>query len=41
MTPQEFIAKWQAVTLSERSACQQHVLDFCDLLGQPTAIGLR
>ena len=35
MTPQEFIAKWQPVTLSECSACQQHFLDLCDLLGQP------
>lgn len=35
MTPQQFIAKWQEATLSERSACQQHFLDLCDLLGQP------
>lgn len=35
VTPQEFIAKWKPVTLSERSACQQHFLDLCDLLGQP------
>jgi len=35
MTPQEFVAKWQRVTLSERSACQQHFCDLCDLLGQP------
>lgn len=35
MTPQEFIAKWQRANLSERSACQQHFLDLCDLLGQP------
>lgn len=27
--------KWQAVNLSERSACQQHFLDLCELLGQP------
>ena len=27
MTPQQFIAKWKAVGLSERSACQQHFLD--------------
>src|SRR4051795_6736951 len=36
MTPQEFIAKWAPVELSERSACQQHFLDLCALLGQPT-----
>jgi type II restriction/modification system DNA methylase subunit YeeA len=35
MTPHEFIAKWKAANLSERSACQQHFLDLCDLLGQP------
>ena len=35
MTPQEFISKWQDVTLSERSACQQHFLDLCELRGQP------
>ncbi|MCI0359981.1 MAG: hypothetical protein L0211_16000 [Planctomycetaceae bacterium] len=35
MSPQEFIAKWQAANLSERSACQQHFLDLCELLGQP------
>ena len=35
MTPAEFIQKWQRATLSERSACQQHFLDLCDLLGQP------
>lgn len=34
MTPQQFIAKWQDTELSERSACQQHFLDLCDLLGQ-------
>lgn len=35
MTPQQFIAKWQAAQLTERSACQQHFLDLCELLGQP------
>lgn len=35
MTPQEFIAKWQRSTLSERSASQQHFLDLCELLQQP------
>lgn len=36
MTPQEFVAKWKRANLSERSACQQHFLDLCDVLGQPT-----
>ena len=35
MTPQEFIAKWRPVKLSERAACQQHFLDLCELLDQP------
>ncbi len=35
MPPAQFIAKWQAANLSERSACQQHFLDLCELLGQP------
>jgi SAM-dependent methyltransferase len=35
MTPQQFIAKWERANLSERSACQQHFLDLCELLGQP------
>jgi hypothetical protein len=35
MTSQQFIAKWQRVTLSERSACQQHFLDLCELVGRP------
>jgi hypothetical protein len=35
MTPHQFIAKWQAAELSERSACQQHFLDLCELLDHP------
>ena len=35
MTPHEFIAKWKQSTLTERSACQQHFLDLCELLDQP------
>ncbi len=35
MTPYEFINKWKASTLSERSAAQQHFLDLCELLGEP------
>ena len=40
MTPQAFIEKWRRADLSERSACQQHFLDLCDLLGQekPAAV---
>ena len=35
MTPNEFINKWRASTLTERSASQQHFLDLCELLGEP------
>ena len=35
MTPTDFVAKWQSVRLSERSACQQHFCDLCDLLDHP------
>lgn len=35
MTPQQFIAKWKKTKLSERSACQQHFLDLCELLDHP------
>ena len=36
MTPQEFIAKWRASELKERSAAQEHFIDLCRLLGEPT-----
>ena len=36
MTPQEFIAKWHASELKERSAAQEHFIDLCRLLGEPT-----
>jgi hypothetical protein len=35
MTSQEFIHKWKRANLSERSGCQQHFLDLCELLNQP------
>ena len=36
MTPEEFIAKWQANTRNERAACQEHFIDLCHLLDEPT-----
>ena len=36
MTPQEFIRKWSASTLKERSGSQEHFIDLCHLLGQKT-----
>lgn len=36
MTPAQFIAKWSDATLRERQGSQEHFLDLCRLLGQPT-----
>ncbi len=36
MTPGRFIAKWRASELKERSAAQEHFIDLCRLLGEPT-----
>ena len=36
MTPYQFIAKWRASELKERSAAQEHFIDLCRLLDEPT-----
>ena len=36
VTPHEFITKWRAAELKERSASQEHFIDLCRLLGEPT-----
>ena len=36
MNAQEFIAKWRASELKESSASQEHFIDLCRLLGEPT-----
>ena len=36
MTPAEFIRKWSDSQLRERQASQEHFIDLCRLLGQPT-----
>ena len=36
MTPNEFIAKWRASELKESSASQEHFIDLCRMLGEPT-----
>lgn len=36
MTPQDFIEKWTAAELKERSAAQEHFIDLCRLLDEPT-----
>ena len=34
LTVAEFVARWKASSLTERSAAQSHFLDLCDMLGQ-------
>ena len=36
MTPEQFVDKWSKDRRTERSASQEHFLDLCRLLGQPT-----
>ena len=36
MTPQQFIKKWKASTLKERSAAHEHFIDLCRVLGEDT-----
>ena len=36
MEPIEFIVKWRKSELKERSASQEHFLDLCRMLGEPT-----
>src|SRR5215203_5372081 len=36
ITPQEFVAKWAKVALTEKAASQSHFIDLCRLLDQPT-----
>ena len=38
MTPHEFVSKWRASELKERSASQEHFIDLCRLLGEPTPV---
>ncbi len=40
MTPSEFIRKWKDVALTERSACHEHFLDLCALVGHPTPVAM-
>jgi hypothetical protein len=36
ITVNDFIRKWHAVELKERSAAQEHFLNLCRLLGEPS-----
>ena len=38
MTPEEFVQKWEPVTLRERASAMEHFGDLCRMLGQPTPI---
>ncbi|HKD76303.1 MAG TPA: type IIL restriction-modification enzyme MmeI, partial [Ktedonobacterales bacterium] len=36
MTPDEFVARWENTTLTERAAAQSHFIELCRLLQVPT-----
>ena len=36
MTPQQFIDKWSRADRTERQAAQEHFIDLCHVLGEPT-----
>ncbi|MBN1343267.1 MAG: class I SAM-dependent DNA methyltransferase [Phycisphaerae bacterium] len=36
LTPAQFVVKWSRVSLTERAASQEHFIDLCRMLGQPT-----
>ena len=36
MTPDQFITKWKAAELKERSAAQEHFIDLCRMLDERT-----
>jgi hypothetical protein len=36
ITPQEFVAKWSTVELTEKAGSQSHFIDLCRLLDQPS-----
>ena len=36
LTPAQFVSKWSKVTLPERAASQEHFIDLCRMLAQPT-----
>ncbi len=36
LTPAAFAAKWRDVTTTEKAGSQEHFIDLCRLLGEPT-----
>jgi hypothetical protein len=41
MTPEEFIDKWSRADRTERQAAQEHFIDLCRMLGEPTPTAIR
>jgi hypothetical protein len=36
LTPAAFAAKWRGVTTTEKASAQEHFIDLCRMLGDPT-----
>ncbi len=36
LAPGAFAAKWRGVTTTEKAAAQEHFIDLCRMLGEPT-----
>ena len=36
LTPAAFAAKWHGVTTTEKASAQEHFIDLCRMLGEPT-----
>ena len=36
LTPAAFVEKWRGVTTTEKAGSQEHFIDLCRLLGEPT-----
>jgi hypothetical protein len=36
LTPAAFAAKWHGVTTTEKTSAQEHLIDLCRMLGEPT-----
>ena len=36
LTPAAFAQKWQGVTTTEKAGSQEHFIDLCRMLGEPT-----
>ena len=36
LTPAAFAAKWRGITTTEKASAQEHFIDVCRMLGEPT-----